>query len=480
MLSVAMKTTVSELPDSRVRVEVGVEAEDVDRRVEDAARRLGRELRIPGFRKGKVPPQIVLQRVGRAAVMEQALRDALPEWYERAVLDSGISPVGDPQLDMGAVPESAGAPLEFSIEVAVRPKANLGQYKGLEVGRAEPEVPAETVDAELERLREGFGSLNPVDRPAREGDNLLIDYRGVVDGEPFEGGEGRDELIELGGGRLLEDFERGLAGASATEQHTIEVEFPDDYAAEQLAGKTATFTVDVKEVREKELPPLDDEFAADASEFDTLEELRSNIESRLREAFERRSEDQFREAAVDAAVAEASVELPEDVVAARAQEMWERIERSLSARGVSPETYLQMQGRNRGELIEDARPDAERALKREAVLEAIVAAEGIEVTEEEMLAALANSPDHEGHEHDPSELLERLRQTGRDALLREDLRLRKAIDLIAENAKPIPIERAEARERLWTPEKEAERRAGEGERSEGAKDEPGTLWTPGS
>jgi trigger factor len=475
-----MRTTVSELPDSRVRVEVGIEAEDVDRRIDDAAKRLGRELRTPGFRKGKVPPQIVLQRVGRAAVMEQALRDALPEWYERAVLDSGISPVGDPQLDVGSFPESAGSPLEFSIEVAVRPGAKLGDYKGLEVGRAEAEVPTEAVDAELSRLREGFASLNPVERAAREGDHLLIDYRGSVDGEAFEGGEARDELIELGGGRLLDDFDQGLAGASAGEERSIEVNFPDDYGAEQLAGRTAAFTVTVKEVREKEMPELDDEFAADASEFDTLDELRADIEAKLRPVLERQAEEQFRQAAVDAAAEEATVELPDDVVAARAEEMWERVERSLAARGISAETYLQMQGRTREELIAEARPEAERALKREAVLEAIADAEGIEISEEEMLAALADSPDHEGHEHDPAEMLDRLRETGRDALLREDLRLRAATDFIAEHAKPIPLERAEARERLWTPEKEAERTAEEPERSAEETGEPGKLWTPGS
>jgi trigger factor len=461
-----------------VRVEVGVDAEDVDRRVDDAARRLGRELRIPGFRKGKVPPQVVVQRVGRTAVVEQALRDSLPEWYERAVLEAGISPVGDPQLNVGSLPETAGAPLEFSIEVSVRPKARLGRYKGLEVGRAEPEVPDEAIQAELERLREGFGSLNPVDRAAKEGDHVLIDYRGEVDGEPFEGGEGRDELAELGAGRLLEEFERGLIGASAGDERSIEVPFPEDYRAEQLAGRTASFTVTVKEVREKDLPALDDDFAADASEFDTLAELRADIEAKLRQALERRAEDQFREAAVDAAVAEASVELPDDIVAARAAEMWERVERSLAARGVNPEAYLRMQGKSREELIAEARPEAEQALKREAVLEAIAEEEGIEVSEDEMLAALASGPDHEGHEHDSRELLERLKGTGRDALLREDLRLRKAVDLIAEHAKPIPIERAEARERLWTPEKEAERKPDEGPETADTG-EPGKLWTPG-
>jgi trigger factor len=475
-----MRTTVSELPDSRVRVEVGVDSDDVERRVEAAARRLGRELRIPGFRKGKVPPQIVLQRVGRGAVIEEALRDSLPEWYERAVLDSGISPVGDPKLDVSALPEDAGQSLEFSIEVAVRPKASLGSYKGLEVGRTEPEVPTEAIDAELERLRHGFASLTPVEREAAEGDHLLIDYRGELDGEPFDGGEGRDELIELGAGQLLEDLERGLVGASAGEERSVDVGFPDDYRVDRLAGQSATFAITVKEVREKNLPELDDDFAAEASEFDTLEELRAELESRLRHALEHQAEDQFREAAVDAAVAEARVEIPEDVIGARAQELWERVERSLAARGVDPQTYLRMQDKTREELIAEARPEAERALKREAVLEAIADAEGLEVNEEEMLAALApGSPDGEGEGRDPAGLLARLRASGRDSFLREDLRLRKAVDVIVEHAKPIALDRAEARERLWTPEKEGVTERDDPDREAPEAADPGKLWTPG-
>jgi trigger factor len=243
-----MKTSVKELPDSRVRVEVDVDAADFDRRVERAARGLGSELRIPGFRKGKVPAQVVIQRVGREAVMEEALREALPEWYERALLETGVIPVGDPKLDVAGLP-SEGKPLSFSIEVAVRPEARLGSYSGLEVGKAEPEVPEEAVNAELERLREGFGSLRPVERAARAGDSLLVDYRGEIDGEPFEGGETRDFLLELGAEGLLEGFDEALTGAQAGDEREVQVRFPDDYRPERLAGKDATFTVDVKEVR---------------------------------------------------------------------------------------------------------------------------------------------------------------------------------------------------------------------------------------
>jgi trigger factor len=421
-------------------------------------------MKIPGFRKGKVPPQMVIQRVGREAVIEETLRASLPDWYERALLSSGVNPVGDPKLDVPSVP-GAGEPLAFSIEVAVRPTAELGEYQGLEVGRAEPEVPQEAVDSEVERLREGFASLRPVDREAAKGDFLLIDYKASSNGEPIEGAEARDFLLELGAEGMLEGFDEALAGATAGEDRTAEIRFPDDYRPEHLAGTDATFEIAVKEVREKQLPELDDDFASEASEFDTLEELRADVAEKVRAALDRQATEQFREAAVDAAVEKATVTVPDEVVAARATEMWERVERSLAARGIAPEAYLKMQDRSREELIADARPDAERQLKREAVLAAVAEAEALEVSDEELAESLAHAAEHEGVK--PEELVERLRSTGRDALLREDLRVRKAADVIAESAKPIPLDQAAAREQIWTPEKE---------RSEQA----GGLWTPGS
>src|SRR3954451_24801880 len=182
-----METTVKELPDSRVRVDVDVDPQDVEGSISRTARELGRDMKMPGFRKGKVPPEMVVQRLGRETVLTQALESSLADWYERAMMESGGNPVGDPKLDLSDLPEQ-GKPLRFSVEVAVRPGAELGEYKGLEVGREEPEVPQEAVDAEIDPLREGFAKLNPVDREAKQGDVVLIDYEGKIDGEPFEGG----------------------------------------------------------------------------------------------------------------------------------------------------------------------------------------------------------------------------------------------------------------------------------------------------
>jgi trigger factor len=461
-----METTVKELPESRVRVDVDVDPQDVEGSVNKTARQLGEDMKLPGFRKGKVPAEMVLQRLGREAVLTQALESSLGDWYERAMVESGVNPVGDPKLDLSDLPEP-GQPLRFSIEVAVRPKAELGEYKGLEVGRDEPEVPEEAVETELNRLREGFARLNPVEREAKEGDVVLIDYEGKVDGEPFEGGTARDYLLELGEGRVLPELEKALEGTKGGDERQADVPFPDDYPAEEVAGKTAQFDVSVKEVREKELPELSDDFAAEASEFDTLAELRENISDQIKQILDRQIAERFQEAALDAAVEKAKVELPAPVVEARAAEMWRRVERTLARQGMDPENYLQIQRKSREEMIEQARPDAEQALKREAVLEAVAEAEGIEVSEEDMLEALQIPPGHEDHGHDePDVALQKIRESGREELLKEDLRMRQALELIAEQAKPIPLEQAQAREEIWTPEKERE--------------EKGALWTPGS
>ena len=471
-----MRTELTELPESRVRVEVGVDAAEVARRMERAAKQLAGEMKVPGFRKGKVPPAMVIQRFGREVVLEQALRDSLPEWYEQALIASDVRTVGDPQLDVEDLP-GEGEELRFTVEVGVRPVAKLGEYRGLEVGRAEPDVPAEAVGEELERLREGFGALNPVERAATSGDVVVIDFRGTIDGEPFEGSEGRDFNVELGSQGLLEEFDKALAGAAAGDELPIEVSFPDDHEPAELAGKLAVFDVKVNEVREKELPELDDDFAQQASEFDTLDELREEIRSRIAAALGQRADAEFREAAVDAAAAAAAVELPQALVHARAHELWERLERTLAAQGMDPAAYLQMQGRTREEVITEGEEGAAQSLRREATLLAVAEAEGIEPSDDDLVAALGPGQG----EGSPEKIVMRLRESGRDALLRDEVRMRKAAELIAEQAKPIPVEQAAAREALWTPGSDEPPASGEEPAPQGAEApaDPGKLWTPG-
>ncbi len=463
MAAPTVSTSVTELPVSRVRVEAQVPPEEVEKRIAVAARALGRGMRVPGFRAGKAPAPVVIKRIGREAVLDEAVRDSIGAWYSAAIDDAAIVPVGEPELDFGELP-GQGQPLTFSIEIGVRPTATLGDYKELEVGRREPDASDEAIDAEIERLRERSGRLETVERAAADGDFVVMDYRGELDGVAFPGGEGRDQMVELGSGRLVPGFEEQLNGASAGEERTVTVTFPDDYGAEDLAGKEAQFAVTVKEVKAKELPAVDDDLAAEAG-FDTLAELREDIAERLTENEQSRIEAEFRETVLDAAVANATVDIPDALVEARARELWDQMLHSLGHQGISKEMYLQISGRGEDDIVEEGKTDAERQLKREAVLAAIVAAEGIEPSEEEVLAALEEAAPSDGTSS--KKLLERMKSANRLEPFKAELANRKALDLLAETATPITVEQAQARDKLWTPGSDAEERSQQ-------------LWTPGS
>jgi trigger factor len=463
-----VQTTVTELPESRVRVEAEVTPEEVERRVAQAARRLGRGLRVPGFRAGKAPAPVILQRMGRDAVLDEAIRESIAAWYTAAIDSADVVPVGEPQLDLSD-PPAQGEPLRFSIEIGVRPTATLGDYKGLEVGRREPEVSDERISAEIDALRERSARLDTVDRPAASGDFVVMDYLGTLDGEAFPGGEGRDQMVELGSGRLVPGFEEQLESATAGDERTVTVTFPDEYPAPDLAGREAQFAVSVKEVKAKQLPEVDDDLAAEAG-FDTLDELREDIRTRATEAERTQIDSEFREAALDSAVKAATVDVPEALVDARAHELWDQMLHSLSHQGISRDTYLRLAGRGEEEIVEQSKPDAEQALRREAVLAAIIEAEGIEPTDDEVFEAVSEAAGDGPGRTSPKKLLERLKSSGRLETLKQDLAQRKALDVIADSAKPISIEQAQARDRLWTP--------GDSERDRSASS--GQLWTPAS
>src|ERR1700728_1183425 len=462
----ALITTVTELPESRVRVQVQVPPGEIEARLERKARQLGREMRLPGFRRGKVPAPLVIQKMGREVVLEEAVRDTLGNWYADAIETAAIAPVGDPQLDLADLPEH-GAALEFSIEIGVLPAATLGHYKGLEVGRREVAIDEEELRREIDGLRERLARLDTVEQPAASGGFVVVDYEGSIDGEPFKGGEGRDQLIELGSGNLIPGFEEGLEGASAGETRTIELSFPGDYANPELAGRGASFEVTVKEVKHRQLPEVDEDFAVDMG-FDSVGELTEDIRTRLGDADTKRVEAEFREAALDAVVAGAQIETPDTLVRAKAREMWDRMLHSLSHRGITREAYLQITGREEEDLIDELAPEAAQSLRREAVIAAVVAAEQIVPSDEDLLEVLEPTAEREGME--PEKLREELRASGRLEDIREDLAARQAVELIAAQAKPISIEQAQAREKLWTPESEGDEAA--------AEPAAARLWTP--
>jgi trigger factor len=444
-----VKTKVEELPESRVRLDIEVPEADVQHAFEHAASDMAESLRLPGFRKGKAPVPVVIARVGREAVWQEALRGHLDSWFWSAAETSGIRPVASPEVEFEDLPDDGGT-FKFSATVSVMPKPELADWTTLEVPFAEAEVPAELVDLELERLRETVAELAPVeDRPVTEGDTVVLDILG--EGVPPQ----RDYVTEVGADRLVNEIDDALPGMKKGETKTVE-----------LAGAESPLPVEVtvKEVKEKVLPELDDELARSASEFDTLEELRAEIESRLLEQLTEELEIRFREAAVDALVNASDVETVEPLVERRTAELWSGIARSLQVRGISTETYLTMTGQSAEEVVARLRAEAEQSLARELILDAAADQLSVEVADEE-IDDLINSQSEEGDDVEQSKRL--LQENGGYERIRADLRLKKALDEIVAGVKRIPVELAAARDKLWTPEKE----------KEGTKM---NIWTPGS
>jgi trigger factor len=465
-----LTTEVTPLEENRVRLDVAVPGDEVRRQMDRAVRQLGREVRVPGFRPGKAPAEVIVQRVGREAVVQEMLKGALGGWYSEAVSEAGVVPIDDPELDLEDVPEDGD--LTFQATVQVRPKATLGDYTGLEVGKAEPQVPEGALDEQVEALRERAARLVPADRPARAGDFLVIDFDGSVGGKRLRNASARDYLVELGGGRLVGEFDSRLAGMSAGESVEFPVTYRDTDGRAELRGRTVDYTVTVKQVQEKELPALDDDLAIGVSEFDTLEELRADVQRRLEEAAQADVDELFRRMVIDAATANATVEVPAVMVDRRIGTILQQTAQQLPE-GVEFEQYLAATGRTLEQIVEELRPDAENAIRRELVVEAVAEAEGIEVGDEEVEAQVRADAEATGRA--PERLLKELRQAGGWETLRQDLRLKKAVDVLIAAATPIPMAQAEARERLWTPDEERKAHA----EAAGEPAPAGKLWTPG-
>jgi trigger factor len=446
-----VKTKVEELPENRVRLEVEVPSDHMKHAVEHASSDLAASAKIPGFRKGKVPQKVLEARVGRDKIFSEAVESHIGSWFWNAAEDASIRPVSQPELNYD-LPTSEDEPFSFTAEVAVQPPPEVADWSGLEVPAPEPDVPEELVERELEVLRASVAELAPVDdRPAKDGDVLVVD---LVD----ETGEAqRDYVVQLGAARLVEDIERGLRGMSAGETKKITYASPE--------GKQKEVEATLKEIKEPVLPPLDDELARAASEFETLEELRTEIETRLREAIQAELEADFRAAAVDKLVEASKVDVSDSLVESRAAELLSAMLRSLERRGLDAETYLQVTGQSPEQLRETLRGEARRAISRELVLEAVADKLGVEVTDDEVKDLVREQAEAAGE--DPDAIIDQLWQTGRHERLRADLRLKKALDKIVEDVKPIPVELARARESIWTPEKEKPETAAK-------------LWTPGS
>jgi len=447
----AMATQVEELPDNKVRLTVEVPQADLEHAVEHATHDLAETVKVPGFRQGKVPPQVLQARIGRERIFREAVESHIGGWFVNAAAGTRIRPVATPEYEY-ELPTSEEGDFSFTATVAVQPKPEPADWTQLEVPYEEPEIPEGLVDQEVEALRESVAELAPVEgRPAKTGDVVVID---ALDAN----GEGqRDLVVELGDGRLVEEIERALTGASQGEKKQVEFDAVD--------GESAQATVEVKEIKEKVLPPLDDELARAASEFDTLDELRADIERRVREVLEEEAETRFRADAIDRLVEASKVQVGGPLVEARTRELLNGLGRSLESRGISAEAYFQLSGQTAEQLVQRMSAEAALSVARELVLEAVADQLGLHVDDAEIEELIRDQA--ELAEDDPDEALKQVFDSGRQEVLRSDLRLRKALDRVAADAKRIPAEVARARDEIWTPD----------------KDSPQTetkLWTPGS
>jgi trigger factor len=445
-----MQAQVEEIAENRVRMTVQVPSHDVHHAIEHAASDLAERVKIPGFRKGKVPQQVLLQKIGRERLMTEAIDSHIGGWFWNAATRTRVRPVAQPEYDF-ELPASDGEDWQFTATFPVQARPELPDWSTLEVGAYEPEVPEELVEQELDALRATVAELVPVEgRPVAADDTVGVDLVSP-DGETR-----RVYVGELGRGAVVEEIERELVGLDAGATKEIEFELADE--------SKQTVSVTVKEIKEKVLPGLDDELARAASEFDTLAELRADAEERLRAQIAEEAEAQFRSDVADSLVDASKVDVSGPLVEARTRELLRGLVRQVEARGIPFETYLTMTGQPPEQLIARLGEEAQRSVARELVLEAAAERLGLEVTDDDVETLVREQAGVVGDDAD--ETIARLRESGRFEQLRDDLRLRNALDRVASEVKRIPRELADAREQIWTPDKE--------------KQQADTkLWTPG-
>lgn len=447
-----MPTAVETVGENRVRLTVDVSPDQVRHAIEHAMSDLAESVKIPGFRKGKIPTPVLVSRLGKERIYAEAVDSHIGGWFWSAAARSRVRPVSDPQYEF-ELPANADDAWSFSATVDVQPLPELVDWTQLEVPRAKIEVPQEAIDDEIEALRESVAELAPAgERPAQPGDTLVVD---LVDAQ----GEAQpDTVVELGVGRLAPEIEAGLVGARAGE--TKEIEFP------LVDGTTSKVEITVREIQEKVLPEVDDDLARAASEFDTLAELRASIEETLREQLDAEIDAAFRISAVDELVKASQVQPALPLVRSRAADLITGFVRSLERRGVSLEAYLAASGGSPQELERQMVLEAAVSVARELALEALAAKAGIEISDDDVKAYIREETEAAG-EADAEGVIEDVWAHGQQESIREDLRLRAALDRLVADVKPIAPDLAEARDKLWTPDKE--KPAGETK-----------LWTPGS
>ena len=426
-----MSLQVEKLEKNMAKLTIEVSAEDLEKAMQNAYQKAKGRITLPGFRKGKAPRKMIEQMYGKGIFLEDAANALIPEHYSKALEECDLEIVSQPEIDVTQA--EPGKAFIFTAEVAVKPEVTLGDYKGVEVPKSETEVTDEDVEAELKKEQEkNSRTVTVEDRGAENGDITTIDFEGFVDGEAFEGGKGTDYPLTLGSGSFIPGFEDQLVGAKAGDHVEVKVTFPEEYQAKELAGKEAVFQCDVKKVEAKELPELDDDFAQDASEFDTLAEYKEDIKKNLTEKKEKEARAAKENAAVDKAIENAEMEIPDAMVATQTRQMLDDFARRMQSQGLTMEQYFQFTGMTAEKMQEEMKPQALKRIQTRLVLEKIAEVENIQPTQEEVDEEISKMA--EAYKMEADKIKELLGDRELEQM-KKDMAVQKAVTLVADEAK---------------------------------------------
>ncbi len=425
-----MSLQVDKLEKNMAKLTIEVTAEEFEKAVEKSYQKNKNKMSIPGFRKGKVPRKMLEKMYGAQIFFEDAINDLIPEVYSREVMEAkDLEIVSQPKIDVTQA--ESGKPFIFTAEVALKPEVELGQYKGLAIEKKSTEVTDEDVNAEIERVRkENSRTVTVEDRAVQDGDITTIDFEGFVDGVAFEGGKGTDYPLTIGSHSFIDTFEEQLIGKNLNEEVEVNVTFPEDYHAKDLAGKPAMFKVTVKEIKAVELPEVDDDFAQDVSEFDTLEEYKNDLRTKLAEQKETEAKNEMEDKAIAAVIEGAKMDIPDPMIDLQVRQMADNFARRIQSQGISWEQYCQFTGMTADKLFEQMRPQALKSIQSRLVLEAIVAAENIQASEEDFEAEIAKMA--EAYKMETDKIKEMMGEEEKASIMK-DLAVAKAAEFVVAN-----------------------------------------------
>ena len=426
-----MSVQVEKLENNMAKLTIEVSAEELDKAIEKVYQKQKNSISVPGFRKGKVPRAMVEKMYGAAIFYEDAANVLIPDAYEKAYDECGEDIVSSPKIDVVQIEK--GKSFIFTAEVALKPEVTLGKYKGVKVDKVEVEVSDADVDAAIDAERErNARSISVTDRAVKDGDQTVIDFEGFKDGVAFEGGKGENYPLTIGSGAFIPGFEEQLIGKNIGEEVEVNVTFPEQYQAEELAGQPAVFKVTVKEIKEKQLPELDDEFAAEVSEFDTLAEYKEDVKKGLVEKREKDAKNAKEDAVIDAIIEDAKMDIPDAMVETTQRQMIQEFAQNIQMQGLSLEQYFQFTGLTAETMMEQVKPQAEKRIKSRLVLEAVVKAENIVATEEDFDNEIAKMA--EMYKMEADKVKESIGEEGKKQLM-EDLAVSKAVEFVVNEAK---------------------------------------------